>query len=398
MNQSQTRRSGVRDGAYPALVPRSDFLGIDETAYLYSAAEGPMLAACAAALQEYVHQKSRGEAGRAHHATVAEECRAAVARLLGATREDVAFMASASDGINAVAGLIDFRDGDNVVTDNLEFPSVVLPWLRLRRRGVEVRVVRHRDWDIPTDAVLGAVNSRTRLVALSHVSYINGLRQDIETIGAALRGSGTVFLVDATQALGILPVPAASADFVVASSYKWLLGIHGLGILYWNRERLPDAEPAAIGRQSVVDAFAPHRFEKYTLKPDAGRFGLGFVNYPTVYALGKSVPYLLDAGVERMAAHTLGLGARLIERLQALRLEVITPGKPERRGASISFTHPDADRIGRELAQRGIAVWAGDGRVRASIHLFNDSQDIDRLVAALEELASTPSRARSAAE
>src|SRR5262249_12850258 len=149
-------------------------------------------------------------------------------------------------------------------------------------------------WDIPTEALLSAVDRRTRLVALSHVSYVSGLRHDIARIGDLLRGSGTCFLVDATQSLGVLPVPASCADFVVGSSYKWLLGTHGLGVLYWNRSRFPDAEPAYTARNSVVDAFGPHQFERYTLKPDAGRFETGYLNLPAIYSLARSVPYLLD--------------------------------------------------------------------------------------------------------
>src|SRR5439155_2490125 len=209
------------------------------------------------------------------------------------------------------------------------------------------------------------------------------LRHDIETIGAALRATDAIFLVDATQSVGVLPVLAVSADFVVSSGYKWLLGTHGLGVLYWNRSRRPDVQPAYIGRQSVVDAFGPHQFERYTLKPDADRFGLGYVNLPAVYALSRSVPYLLAAGIENIAAHVLALGEMLIEGLNDLRIEVITPSQPERRGASISFVHAEATEIGRALAERGIYVWAGQGRVRASIHLFNDADDVARLLEAL---------------
>jgi selenocysteine lyase/cysteine desulfurase len=372
--------------ARAALVPRADFPGLEGVAYLYSAAEGPMLASVAAALQEYARQKSRAEAGRAHHAAVTRTCKEALARLLNATEGDIALVGSAAEGVNAVAGLIDFREGDNVVTSDLEFPSMVLPWLSRQPGGVEVRVVRHRGWDMTTGDVLGAVDARTRLVALSHVSFINGLRHDIEAVGAALRGTGTVFLVDATQSLGVLPVPAACADFVVGSGYKWLLGVHGVGILYWNRARHPGGHPLYVGRQSVVDAFGPHQFERYTLKPDADRFGLGYVNVPGVYALSRSVPYLLAAGIPDIAAHVLALGGELIDGLNALGIEVITPARPERRGASVSFAHPRAAQLGQALAERGIHVWAGSDRVRASIHLFNDAGDVDRLLGALSEI------------
>jgi cysteine desulfurase/selenocysteine lyase len=369
-----------------ALVPRADFVGLEGMTHLYTAAEGPMLVAAAEALQRYAAQKPRADAGRAHHAVVAEACKATLGRLLGVAADEVALVASASAGINQVCGALDFRPGDNVVINDLEFPSVALPWLRLKPRGVEVRVVRHRRWDIPTAALLEAVDGRTRLVALSHVSYVSGLRHDVEAISSGLRRSGALLLLDATQSAGVLPVPAGAADFVVASTYKWLLGTHGLGVLYWNRSRSPDFQPAAIGWYSVEDLFASDRYERYTLKPDAGRFETGYVGFPAIYALERGVSTLLAAGPARIADHALALGARLIAGLGRLGLEVMTPAAPERRGASVSFAHQRAGELGHALAERNVHVWAGDGRVRASTHLFNDEADVERYLAALADL------------
>lgn len=372
-----------------ALVPQSDFLGLDGVTHLYTAAECPMLAAGAAALQEYAVQKSRAEAGRAHHLAVTHACKEALGRLLGVAPESIAFVASASAGINQVCGAIDFRQGENVVVNDLEFPSVTLPWLRLKRRGVEVRVVHHRQWEIPTEALLEAVDRRTRLLALSHVSYVSGLRHDVPAIAEGLRrttGGRALLLLDATQSLGVLPVPAEAADFVVSSTYKWLLGTHGLGVLYWNRARQPEFEPAAIGWYSVENLFAPDRYERYTLKSDAGRFETGYVSFPAIYVLSRAVPYLLQAGLERIAEHALALGERLIDELCRCGLEVMTPRDPARRGASISVAHQRAAELGPALARQNIHVWAGDGRVRASTHLFNDERDVVHYVEALDAL------------
>jgi selenocysteine lyase/cysteine desulfurase len=370
----------------PALVNASEFVGLDGITHLYCGAEGPMLRRSAAAVAEYVEQKSRAAAGRARHVEVVEALRGHVCRLLSASNEDIALLSSATEGINAVYGLIDFSPGDNIVINDLEFPSIAVAALRRKAQGVDVRVVRHEQWEIPTGRLLSAVDDRTRLVAVSHVSYVNGLRHDIRAIGEALDPTRTVFLVDATQSLGVLPVPAQSADFLVCSSYKWLLGTHGLGILYWNRARRPEVTPRSIGRQSVTDAFSPHRFERYTLRPGAGRFETAFCSLPPVYALSQSLPCLLETGIDQIAEHGLELGSRLIRGLRALHLEVMTPEHAPRRGASVSFAHAAPERLGQMLAARGIHVWAGDGRVRASLHLFNSDQDVSRLLSALAEL------------
>lgn len=366
-----------------ALLPRSEFVELDDKTHLYTAAEGPLPKRSAAALTDYVLEKSAAEAGRSHHAEITHQCRSKVADLLNADASDIAFMSSASDAINAVCGLIDFQPGDNVVINDLEFPSVALPWLRLKARGIEVRVVRHKNWEIRPDQLLETIDDHTRLVALSHVSYVNGLRHDVERIGSALRGTNTLFLLDVTQSLGVLPVAATAADFVVSSTYKWLLGTHGLGILYWNRHRVPDVQPQAIGWYSVTDTFSPHRYESYRLRDDAGRFESGYLNFPAIYVLNESLDLLCRLGIDRAAAHSHGLGDLLIEGLRGLNLEVTTPFDRTRRGASVTFVHPEAAAIGTDLADEGVHVWAGDGRVRASAHVFNDERDVHRYLEVL---------------
>ncbi len=365
----------------PPLVPRSDFIGLDDVTHLYCAAECPMLLGTAEAVAEYTRQKSRAEAGRASHAAVTQSCRNQLATFLKVASTDVALLGSASEGINAVAGLIDWRPGDNVVVNDLEFPSVVLPWMRLRASGVEVRVVRHQDWRISTESLLAAVDSRTRLVALSQVSYVNGFQHDVEAVSQALRDTSTLFLLDATQALGILPVSAELADFVVCSTYKWMLGVHGLGIFVWNRRRVPDPHPVGIGWYGVESMFSDDRYERYALRGDASRFETGYLNFPAIYALNASLAYLLKLDPDELATHAHDLGDRLIAGLSSLGLKVVTPLDRPSRGASITALHHRAADLGAALAARRVHVWAGDGRLRASTHAFTGSGDVDRYVA-----------------
>jgi selenocysteine lyase/cysteine desulfurase len=298
-------------------------------------------------------------------------------------------LGSSSDAICAIAATIDFKPGDNVVINDLEFPSVVLPWLRLLDRGVEVRVVRHVDWEITADSLLAAVDDRTKVLALSHVSYVNGWRHDVETIAAVLAGTQTRLLLDATQSLGVLPVAAGLADYVVASTYKWLLGTHGLGVLYVNPDRVPSPEPAAIGWYSVDVAFTDDRFERYTLRSGAGRFETGYLNFPAIYALDASVSYLLQIGIDRIANHAHALGDELIASLRAFGLQVTSPDDRNRRGASVTFLHERAAEIGPRLAAEQVHVWAGDGRVRASTHAFNSSRDVSRYLDVLAEITGS---------
>jgi cysteine desulfurase / selenocysteine lyase len=373
-----------------ALVPKTRFIGGDERAYLYTAGEGLVPASALDATRRYFEDKVRAGSGRAAHTEVERTCRSALARLLGddVAADEIALLGSSSEGINAVYQLIDWQPGDNLVTitNDLEFPSVVLPAARLTQsgRGVEVRAVPHDGWVIEPDEIAAAVDARTRLVILSHVSYRTGFRHDLEAVGAAIRARnpGVIFAVDATQSLGVVPVAARACDFLVVTSCKWLLGPHGLGVFFWNRERQPDVEPASIGWYSVVDDL---RYP-YDLKPDAGRFELGGPNLLSIYALLEGVNVLLEVGVDRIEPHVIALGARLLDALRPLDLPVITPDDPQLRAGIVAWLDVDPPATAVALAEQGVVVTGSSGRIRAGIHLYNDASDVDRLAKALRAI------------
>ena len=143
----------------------------------------------------------------------------------------------------------------------------MLPWIQMKEHGVEVRLVRSRDWQFTPEEVAEQIDGRTRLVAVSHVSYLSGLRLDLGPIARAAHANGALMLADVTQSLGVVPVEVGEYDFAVASTYKWLLGIHGGGLLFWNRARVPDFAPGAVGWFSVENFLSEDRFEKINWKP-----------------------------------------------------------------------------------------------------------------------------------
>ncbi len=252
---------------------RDALAGIDGVTHLYSGAEGPALHAHRDAALRYLDDKSGGDAGRQRSEAELDRVRVLMAQLLGGDPDAVAVLGNASDAIHRLAGSIPFQAGDNVVTTDLEFPSAVLTALALRRLGVELRIVEtHRDGALETDDFARLIDDRTALVIASHSSYINGSRIDAEAIHALARAAGAAFVLDATQSLGVIPVEAAHADAVVSSSYKWLLGPHGLGFLHVTRPEAFPIVPDAAGWRSVDDLFAADRFETIHLFPTARRF------------------------------------------------------------------------------------------------------------------------------
>lgn len=355
--------------------------------YLDTAAEGLPPQRVFDALNEYAHEKSRGTPGRRRHYEVQQEAEAAVASLLGAPKDNVVLLGNTSDALNLLAQGIDWNPGDEVVVGDLEFPSNVVVWLRLRARGVRLLVVASSNGETRLEDWTSRISERTRLVSVSQVSYKSGTQIPfLPELSAAAHNAGALFVVDATQALGRVPVQVDGVDYLVASSYKWLLATHGLGVVYCApalRERL---QHATAGWYSIDQVFHPDRFSTYTPKTNAGCLQAGMPNFPALYAMNASVRFLLDVGVGKLDAHLKPLVERLRAGLVAQGREMLTPPGAEFASGIVSFSNPEPEALMAQLAQRGIVVWGGDGRIRASLHLYNDESDVDRLLSALLEL------------
>lgn len=204
------------------LIPKSEFVGIQDVAHLATGGESPMLKSHHAAIGRFFEHKAQGEMARHHLEETHRRTKEKTARLFSVSPEEITFLSSASDGINLLAHSIDWQPGDNVVVADVEFPSDVLPWTNFADQGVEVRIVRHREWRIHLEDVEALINERTRVVAMSYVSYFTGQRQDLRALSALVRQSNAIFLLDATHAAGVVPVEASYADIMVSSCYKWL--------------------------------------------------------------------------------------------------------------------------------------------------------------------------------
>jgi cysteine desulfurase/selenocysteine lyase len=366
-----------------SLAPKSDFLGLEDQAHFAAGGETPFLKTHLEALNQYALDKSSGMPGRMRQLETHDRARELAATLLGVTKDEVAFIPSTSDGVNMVAQTIDFQPGDNVVVETIEFPSDVYPWLLKQDEGVEVRFVGD-GFEVPQGALEAAIDERTRAVALSHVSYLTGKRHDLALVAAAAHKVGAIFIVDASHALGVVPVEARLADFVFSCTYKWQLGTTGIAIGFWNRQLQPDWAPRVAGWMSAKPAGGEGETRRHQFAPrdDAMRMTLGNPSFPGVYVVENGLRYLLDVGIERTEAHSLELTARLREGLLELGQQVLTPEEPERRAGNVCIARTDGAEFTRLLGERGVLVWEADGRIRFSAHLYNDGADVEKALEA----------------
>jgi cysteine desulfurase/selenocysteine lyase len=363
-----------------SLIEKSQFIGLDNSTWLYSGAETPPHKSSLEQVTQYFQMRGKGPEGRDYNSNIENACKKNIAKLLNGLPEQIALMSSTSEAISSIAQGMDLREGDNVIINTLEFPSGVLPWLLLKEKGVEVRVVSHHTWQISVDDILSKMDERTKLVVTSHVSYLTGARLDYKLLYQKVKTTNALLLLDATQSLGVCSVDMNEADLVVCSTYKWLLSIHGGGILAINPKRTQHIIPQAVGWRSVRDMFSDNRFESFTFYEDARRFELGYPNYAMIYSLHYTTGLLLQVGIDRIENHILALGSILIAQLKAKGYEVMTPENSNHRAGNICVVCPDGEKVADYLREKKVYLWGGDGRIRASLHMFNDSTDVDRLM------------------
>lgn len=369
------------------LIPKTAFIGIDHVAHLATGGEAPVLRANLEAATRFLLDKGDGMPGRERFFQSADRTRVALARRLGGRAEDVAFLGSASEGLHVASEGIDWRPGDNVVVGQSEFPSVLLAWQRLRPRGVEVRGVG-REAVVTSDEIAAAVDSRTRAIAVSHVGYLTGARHDLGRLRRLADRVGARLVVDASHALGVVPVDGTLCDVVVACCYKWLLAVHGVGVFYVNSRRWPDLAAPWVGWHSTHRDEDWRRRTDYRLREDGSRFEAGNPPFLPVYVLESALRVLDALDPRAVEAHVLALGGTLRTGLVKLGLPVLTPEAPEERAGNIVFASDRSMDVGRALQESGVLVWAGDGRVRLSVHAYNDEADVLRALAVLGDLAA----------
>lgn len=310
------------------------------------------------------------------------QCRARLARLLGALPEELAFTEGVAYGINSAAGALPLVPGDNVILCDREFASNVYPWLRLQKaRGVEARVVPHDGGGLTVDRLEQYADRRTRAVSVSSVEFTDGYAADLPRIGAWCRARGAYLVVDCAQSLGVMPldVRACQIDFLAGLSSKWLLGPFAAGFLYVRKELIPQLTPPFLGADSVrgdVDS-TDYRLE---LKEDASRFICGLPNAPGIAGLNAALALLEETGPEAVFREAWRVSGYFIQRLLELGVELAPCAlEDSRRSTIVSFRTPRLEETYQFLRRSGVACALRGGYIRTGVHGYNTTEEADRV-------------------
>jgi selenocysteine lyase/cysteine desulfurase len=356
-------------------------------AYLDHAAIAPLAIPVRSTMEVFLSRQSEEPFNLEHWERLRGQVRTRVAELLSAGPESIAFLKNTTTGLGMVAGGLDWQPGDNVVGVDREFPANIYPWMDLKRKGVELRLYQPVEGRIDVRALTRLCDRRTRVLAISAVQFWSGFRADLGALGAALRGSDALLVVDAIQAVGglTLDLSRTPVDFLCAGAQKWLLGPIGAGFAYVGPRMLEQLHPLVVGTDSVV---ADREYVRYdlTLKPDARRYEEASPNYPGILGMGAAINLLLRAGLAAVEAGVLRLADRLREELPSRGYELVCkPAQPAERSGIISFRHPRIvpAELHARLRDAGVIISLRGDFLRASPHFYNADEDIDRLLQAL---------------
>lgn len=339
-----------------------------------------------------------------------EKLKDEAARLLNTSRERIAVGGSSTtQGVQMAFDAIRPKKGDNVVTTDLEFPSMGAELQKWKPLGVEVRTLKSSGGIYTPGEIEGLADERTRAVVLSSVTWTNGFMPDLREISDLAHKAGAYVVVDAVQHMGAMKfdVQRASPDFAAAGGQKWMTSPFGTALLFVSKKASDELEPPHYTLSGMKepeggwnDYFA--REDKDPLEEISvvreGRsmeYG-GWNNHVGMVGLRESLKLINSVGSGQVESRIRQLTRMLRERLHEIGAEVISPLEEKQSSSITTFrlkdSYKDHISVVDELSRRGINVScrgiSGMGGVRVSIHHMNNESDIDRLMQALEEVKS----------
>jgi len=363
---------------------RSHFPILREKTYLYNCSQGALCDAVEGGMQKYATSWRTSAAPWEEWMEAYEGLRGAFARFINAQPDEVAIVTSASAGINPIANALQFDRRNKVVMSEYEFPTMGQIWLAQRPRGAEIQFLEGVNDTVPTECYERAIDKSTRIVPLTHVSFVNGFRSDVAAIAKIAHAQGALLFLDGYQDCGTRPidVKALDVDFFVTGTLKYLLGPPGLGFLYVRRELIETLTPTMTSWMAQRDPFL---FNPQCLdpSPDARRFESGSPPIPNIYLAHPALDLLSGIGMDNVAAQIERLTAAFLKGVRELRLHSKTPSSSV--GPLVVLRSKDAAAMLAKLTARGIAVSTRRDGVRFAFHVYNTLEDVNVALTALED-------------
>jgi selenocysteine lyase/cysteine desulfurase len=373
-----------------------DFGPFEGAIWLNSAHQGALPRAAAAEAEEAVAWKrAPWNLTTERFSSVPQRLKQALGRLIDAPAEEIILGNSASYGLHLLANGMRWQAGDEVLLTQGDFPSDILPWLALERRGVKVRLIRPKGAALDPKELLGEITASTKLLCITLAHSFSGYAVEADALGEICRAHGVAFVLNVSQALGarrfsVLSVPV---DAVTSVGFKWLCGPYGTGFCWIRpelRESLEYNQAYWLSMQTADDLAREPGTPGLRSDLGARRYDVfGTANFFNFKPWAASVEYLLSQGLENIEAYDQRLVTRLIEGLDPDRYDLRSPRSGPSRSTLVFISHKRPERnsaIYEELRNRKIFIAQRAGKLRLSPHLYNTLQEIDEALSVLNSM------------
>jgi selenocysteine lyase/cysteine desulfurase len=354
--------------------------------WLNHAAISPVSKRVHAVIEKHLQNRSFGDID-VYPSVIAscDKTKSSLAALLNTAPDRIGFVPNTSEGLNILTNGLEWKSGDRIILNDIEFPTNVVPYLNLKRHGVEIDFVKSDTGEITIESIERAITPSTKLLSISSVQFLTGYKADLATLGALCKKHNIIFCVDAIQGLGVVPtdVQAMQIDFLSSGGNKWLMGLMGLGFIYISHELQERIQQKHIGWTSNRNFFGDFFNYRIDLDETARRYENGTQNYLAIAALGESTSTLLEVGIGNIHDHLLGLTDTIIAFADEHRFEVVTPRERTKRAGIVTVKHADAKTIFDDLTEQRINISLREGMLRIAPHFYNSEEDLHALFSIL---------------
>jgi cysteine desulfurase/selenocysteine lyase len=354
--------------------------------WLNHAAISPVSKRVHAVIEKHLQNRSFGDID-VYPSVIAscEKTKGNLAALINTTHDRIAFVPNTSEGLNILANGLDWKSGDRIVLNDIEFPTNVVPFLSLKQHGVEIDFVKSANGEVLIDDIEQAITPSTKLLSISSVQFLTGFNADLAAIGTLCKKHNIIFCVDAIQGLGVVPtdVKEMQIDFLSGGGNKWLMGLMGLGFVYVSSDLQERIRQKHVGWTSNRNFFGDFFNYRIDLDETARRYENGTQNYLAIAALGESTSTLLEVGIGSIREHVLELTDHIIAFADEHHFDVVTPREKQKRAGIVTLKHAEAKTIFDDLNEQRINISMREGMLRIAPHFYNSEEDLHALFSIL---------------
>lgn len=311
-----------------------------------------------------------------------------LSKIIGAFPDRISWVDNVSNGLSVLANGLEWKTGDRIILNDIEFPSNVYPFLNLKNQGVEIDFVKSQNGIITIDDIEKAITPRTKLLSISYVQFLSGFKADIELIGEICKKHNIIFCVDAIQGAGAIQIDVRKfkIDFLVGGSQKWFMASQGVSYFYLTKELQERIEQKYVGWTSVENAWNLLDY-KLNLKATADKFQNGTLNQLGIAIFDSVLNLFIEFGMENVERRILENTEHLTEKLSEAGFEPILESLENKNLAGIvSFKSKNAQKIYNELEKKRIYTAVREGMIRVSPHFYNTQSEIDQFIEELKNI------------